>query len=67
MTKEFNGDDRFFPVSYQKDWAVVRDAADKSGTPYSRSAYDTQAKREAEAAAKKAAEGTAGQQDTPRL
>jgi phosphonate transport system substrate-binding protein len=55
MQKEFNGDDRFFPISYQKDWAIVRDVAEKSGTPYNRSAYDAEAKREAEAAAKKAA------------
>ena len=53
MTKEFNGDDRFLPISYQKDWAVVRDVAEKSGTPYNKSAYDAEAKREAEALAKK--------------
>src|SRR5476651_672410 len=33
MSKGFNGDDRFFPISYQKDWAVVRDVAEKSGAP----------------------------------
>jgi len=33
MTKEFSGDDRFVPISYQKDWAVVRDVTEKSGTP----------------------------------
>ncbi len=53
MTKEFNGDDRFLPISYQKDWAVVRDVAEKSGTPYNKNAYDAEAKREAEALAKK--------------
>jgi phosphonate transport system substrate-binding protein len=53
MQKEFNGDDRFFPITYQKDWAVVRDVAEKSGTPYNRAAYEAEAKREAEAAAKK--------------
>jgi phosphonate transport system substrate-binding protein len=55
MQKEFNGDDRFFPITYQKDWAVVREVAEKSGTPYNRAAYDAEAKREAEAAAKKKA------------
>jgi phosphonate transport system substrate-binding protein len=59
MTKEFNGDDRFFPITYQKDWAVVRDVAEKSGTPYNKTAYEADAKREAEAAAKKAAEAAA--------
>jgi len=59
MQKEFNGDDRFLPISYQKDWAVVRDVAEKSGTPYNKAAYDAEAKREAEAAAKKAAAAAA--------
>ena len=49
-----DGDDRFLPITYQKDWAIVRDVAEKSGTPYNKSAYDAEAKREAEAAAKKA-------------
>lgn len=53
MQKEFNGDDRFLPITYQKEWAVVRDVAEKSGTPYNKSAYDAEAKREAEALAKK--------------
>lgn len=56
MQKEFNGDDRFLPISYQKDWAVVREVAEKSGTPYNKTAYNAEAKREADAAAKKAAE-----------
>jgi phosphonate transport system substrate-binding protein len=59
MTKEFNGDDRFFPITYQKDWAVVRDVAEKSGTPYNKTAYEADAKREADAAAKKATEAAA--------
>lgn len=56
MTKEFNGDDRFLPITYQKDWAVVRDVAEKSGTPYNKTAYDTEAKREADDLAKKKAQ-----------
>ena len=59
MQKEFNGDDRFLPITYQKDWAVVRDVAEKSGTPYNKSAYDAESKREADAAAKKAADAAA--------
>jgi phosphonate transport system substrate-binding protein len=54
MTKEFNGDDRFPPVSYQKDWAVVRRVAEESGTPYNKAAYEREAAAEAEAAKKKA-------------
>jgi phosphonate transport system substrate-binding protein len=59
MQKEFNGDDRFLPISYAKEWAVVRDVAEKSGTPYNKAAYEAEAKREAEAAAKRAAEAAA--------
>lgn len=55
MTKEFNGDDRFLPINYKETWAVVREVAEKSGTPYNKSAYDVEAKREADEAAKKAA------------
>lgn len=53
MTKEFNGDDRFVPITYLKDWAVVREVAEKSGTPYNKAAYEADAKREADALAKK--------------
>ena len=60
MQKEFNGDDRFLPITYAKEWAVVRDVAEKSGTPYNKAAYEAENKREAEAAAKKAAEAAAG-------
>ncbi len=56
MTKEFNGDDRFFPITYQKDWAVVRRVAEESGTPYNKAAYEKETAREAEAARKKAEE-----------
>jgi phosphonate transport system substrate-binding protein len=56
MTKEFNGDDRFFPITYQKDWAVVRRVAEESGTPYNKAAYEREAAREVEAARKKAEE-----------
>jgi phosphonate transport system substrate-binding protein len=53
MQKEFNGDDRFLPITYAKDWAVVRDVAERSGTPYNKAAYDAEAKREADALARR--------------
>jgi phosphonate transport system substrate-binding protein len=53
MQKEFNGDDRFFPITYKETWKVVREIAEGSGTPYNKSAYDAESKREAEALAKK--------------
>ena len=56
MQKEFNGDDRFLPIAYQKDWAVVRDVAEKSGTPYNKAAYEAETKREEDARARREAE-----------
>jgi phosphonate transport system substrate-binding protein len=53
MKKEFEGDDRFVPISYKETWAVVRHVAEDSGTPYTRAAYDAESKRELEALAKK--------------
>jgi phosphonate transport system substrate-binding protein len=52
MQKEFNGDDRFFPITYKETWKVVREIAEGSGTPYNKAAYEAEGKREAEALAK---------------
>lgn len=52
MRKTFDGADRFFPVTYEKDWEVVRRVSD---TPFNRAALDKLAARE-EAARKKALE-----------
>ena len=59
MQKDLFGGDRFVPITYAKDWAVVRDVAEKSGTPYNKAAYEAESKREAEAAAKRAAAAAA--------
>jgi phosphonate transport system substrate-binding protein len=64
MQKEFNGDDRFVPITYKDTWKVVREIAEGSGTPYNKNAYEAEGKREAEAAAKKQQEQ---QQPVPRL
>lgn len=53
MLKAFEGADRFFPITYRKDWEVVRVIAEKAEGGFTRSALDALAKREAEAAAKK--------------
>ena len=53
LIKEFNGSDRFVPISYKDHWAVVREVADKSGTPYNKAAYDKEAQREAAELSKK--------------
>jgi phosphonate transport system substrate-binding protein len=55
MQKTFGGADRFFPITYEKDWAVVRKVAEETGTPFNRAAYDKEAARE-DAARRKAAE-----------
>jgi phosphonate transport system substrate-binding protein len=56
MQKNFDGADRFFPVTFQKDWEVVRKVAEGSGEAFNRANYDKQSAKEAEAAAKKAAD-----------
>ncbi|MBM3644881.1 MAG: phosphate/phosphite/phosphonate ABC transporter substrate-binding protein [Alphaproteobacteria bacterium] len=66
MQKEFNGDDRFLPISYAKDWKVVREVAERSGTPYNKAAYDAESKREADAAAKRAADRAKAQEQKPK-
>ncbi|MGD9846324.1 MAG: phosphate/phosphite/phosphonate ABC transporter substrate-binding protein [Variibacter sp.] len=54
MQKDFEGDDRFAPISYIKDWAVIREVAEKSGTPYNKAAYEKESAREAAKAKAKA-------------
>lgn len=62
MRKEFNGDDRFFPITYKDAWKVVREIAEGSGTPYNKAAFEAEAKREAEALAKKQQEQAVSKQ-----
>ena len=53
MQKAFDGADRFVPITYQKDWAVVRQVADAGGESFNRAGYEKESKREADAAAAK--------------
>lgn len=46
MTKEFNGDDRFVPITYKKDWEVIRTVAAASGTPYNKAQYEKETAQE---------------------
>ncbi len=57
MQKTFGGADRFYPVTYQKDWAIIRDIADANGENFNQAGLEAIAKKEAEAAAKKKAKG----------
>lgn len=66
MQKEFTGDDRFLPMTYKTTWAVVRKVAEDSGTPYNRSAYEAEQKREAAEAAKKKAVPSATEAPAPK-
>lgn len=58
MQKTFDGADRFVPVTFLKDWEVVRKVAEGSGEAFNRTAYEKESARE-EAARKKAAEAKA--------
>ncbi|HEX9398234.1 MAG TPA: phosphate/phosphite/phosphonate ABC transporter substrate-binding protein [Burkholderiales bacterium] len=54
MQKAFDGADRFFPITYQEHWAVVRQVAQGSGEKFNKAAFDSLKQKEAEALAKKA-------------
>ncbi len=56
LKKEYPGFDRFVRITYKDTWKPIREVAEKSGTPYNKTAYEATQKKEAEAAAKKAAD-----------
>jgi phosphonate transport system substrate-binding protein len=66
IKKEYQGEDRFLPMTYKETWRPIREVAEKSGTPYNRAAYDAVAKREADAAAQKAQQQQQQQQTPPK-
>ncbi|MBL8380610.1 MAG: phosphate/phosphite/phosphonate ABC transporter substrate-binding protein [Burkholderiales bacterium] len=49
MQKAFDGADRFFPVTYQKDWGIVRQVAESGGESFNKAAYEKETAREAAA------------------
>ncbi|MDB5797176.1 MAG: hypothetical protein JWP36_1078 [Paucimonas sp.] len=53
MQKAFDGADRFYPVTYKKDWEIVRRVAEAGGEAFNRKAYEKETAREAAAAAAK--------------
>ncbi|MCP8688388.1 phosphate/phosphite/phosphonate ABC transporter substrate-binding protein [Marinobacterium sedimentorum] len=61
MTETFNGADRFYPVTYQEDWKVIRDIAHATGTAYSKAGLKALAEKDAAKAAKKRAEQVAAE------
>ncbi|MGB3720156.1 MAG: phosphate/phosphite/phosphonate ABC transporter substrate-binding protein [Hyphomicrobiaceae bacterium] len=62
MLKAFEGADRFFPITYKEHWAVVRKIAEEAEGGFTQSGLSAMAKKEAEDAAKKAAEKAKKQQ-----
>ncbi|MEN8199147.1 MAG: phosphate/phosphite/phosphonate ABC transporter substrate-binding protein [Thermodesulfobacteriota bacterium] len=55
MQETFGGADRFFPVTYMKDWKVIRDIASSTGTSYNQAGLKKMAEKDAAKAAKKKA------------
>ncbi|MES2951029.1 MAG: phosphate/phosphite/phosphonate ABC transporter substrate-binding protein [Pseudomonadota bacterium] len=43
MQKAFDGADRFYPITYQKDYALVREVAEAAGEKFNRAAYEREA------------------------
>jgi len=61
MSKTFGGADRFYPVTYQQDWAVIRDIAHATGTAYTKKGLKKLAEKDAAKAAKKRAKALEAQ------
>lgn len=55
MQETFGKADRFYPVTYEKDWKVIRDIAASTGTSYNQAGLKKMAEKEAAKAAKKKA------------
>jgi phosphonate transport system substrate-binding protein len=54
MVKAFDGADRFFPITYKDDWAVIREIADATGASYNEEGLKAMIAKEKEDAEKKA-------------
>lgn len=46
MQKAFDGADRFFPITYQKEFAIVREVAESAGEKFNRAAYEREAAKQ---------------------
>jgi len=67
LKKEYPGFDRFVRITYKDTWKPLREVAEQSGTPYNKAAYDAAQRKEAEAAAKKAAQPASAASPTPEV
>jgi phosphonate transport system substrate-binding protein len=59
MSKTFGGADRFYPITYKEDWAVIREIAHATGTAYTKKGLKKLAEKDAAKAAKKKAKALA--------
>jgi phosphonate transport system substrate-binding protein len=66
IKKEYDGMDRFVPITYKETWKPIREVAERSGTPYNRAAFEAQQKRDADAAARRAAAAAASPASAPK-
>jgi phosphonate transport system substrate-binding protein len=53
MQKNFDGADRFYPVTYEKDWAIIREINDSLGLSYTEESFQKEEAKEAAAKQKK--------------
>jgi phosphonate transport system substrate-binding protein len=49
MVKAFDGADRFVPVTYKKEWEIVRQVSESAGEKFNKAAYEKETAREAAA------------------
>jgi phosphonate transport system substrate-binding protein len=54
MKEAFDGADRFFPITYKQDWAVIRDIAEATGASYNEEGLQAMIAKEKADAEKKA-------------
>ena len=52
MVKGFQGADRWLPIDYKQDWALIRRVAQESGQTFTRTAFERE-KTRTDAAVKK--------------
>ncbi|UUM33051.1 phosphate/phosphite/phosphonate ABC transporter substrate-binding protein [Vibrio japonicus] len=61
MSAAFKGADRFSPITYKEDWAVIRDIAHATGTAYTKAGLKKLAEKDAAKRAKQKADELAKQ------
>ena len=66
MSRDLGGNDRFWPATYQQDWAPVRAVADAVNAPYNRAAFESEAARERAAEERRNQQRQQQQQQAPQ-